>query len=134
MKAEKSLVGFFDERLTKLNVRDDTRAYVVGVLNDMRMAKNHDMSKQSITLAYFEAIQTGSLVGFQKIGDWVLFSQVMVPESIKERSLTLEFGRKSYGQCWRILQGQWVLYDELAIRLDEIALDARKLLMVDVRL
>ncbi len=135
MKLQSSLVGYFDERLERLRVSRECRAYVVGVLNDMKNAEQHDMSRQSMTLAYFDAVQTRDFEGFQRLGDWVLFAEIIVPKSIKERELVLTLARKSYTQCGLIMQGAWVVYDELAARIESIGPEARGLLaVVDVGL
>ena len=125
MKAENSLIGFFDERLAKLQVRADTLAYIIALLNDFKRATN-DLSKESLTLAYFDAVRTGEFAKFQRIGDWVLFAASIVPQSITEHQLVISIGQRSYASCARIMKGEWVLYEELALELPRITLDIQR--------
>lgn len=120
MRAEdKVLLSFFEERLTHLDVRDDTRSYVLAILSDVRR-EGCDLSRQSLTLVYKDAIDRGDFIVFRKLGDYVLFAECFAPESLKERELAQTLGRRSYQTCWRLMRGQWECFDELADRLPEI--------------
>lgn len=114
------LDDWFAERLQDLRCREDTRAYVTGVLAGFRL--DGDMSRQSVVLAYADAREKGDFAAFQRIGDWVLWVDAMHPHFIKDNREVIEtIGRLSYYTCHRIMQRQWVLYEELADDLPRIA-------------
>lgn len=123
MWAEKNLASWFDERL-KLECRADTRAYILGVLNDMRQAKK-DLSQESLTLMYFRAVEKRDFALYQDIGDWVLWADAFAPQSLSEHALAVNLGRRSYYACWRMMRGEWVLYEELADRLPRLSEQVR---------
>lgn len=128
MKEENSLVTYFGDRLEKLRVHEDTRSYILGVFNDMGRGIG-DLSDESMVLRYYDAVLTGDFKKFQMIGDYVLWATAMVPQSIKEHQLVMSLGQKSYQTCWRLMRGQWTLYNELGERLPEISAEIKVLLV-----
>ena len=113
---------WFSDRLQDLRCREDTRAYVVGVLS----GKIDDMSDESVVLAFHDASLTGDFAAFQRIGDWTLWASAFAPHPLKaQRDLVERFGRLSYYSCYRIMRGQWTLYEELADELPAIVYDVR---------
>lgn len=121
---EGSFSDWIASRLSRLNVRQDTNAYVVGVLDGMKHGEN-DLSGQSLVLAYYDAVFSHDFRQFQQIGDYILWGEIFVPQSFDEHELVMTLGRRSYRECWRLLRGQWYLYDELAERFPEISHEVR---------
>lgn len=118
------LDGWFAGKLEGLLCRDDTRAYVAGVLSDFK--PKDVLSDRSIALAWQEARLKGDFVAFQRLGDWVLWCEAMQPAFNKDnRVLIQSIGRMSYYACHRIMHQQWVLYEELADDLPMIAAGVR---------
>lgn len=115
------------ERLRTLRVGDDTRAYVIGVLDRYQHnAEPIDMSRESIVLAFYDARLRGDFAAFQRIGDWTLWvSSVQPTRERSQRNVLETFGRLSYYSCHRIMRGQWGLYEELADELPVIVRDVR---------
>lgn len=123
-----SLDRWFSDRLQGLKCSPETLAYVSGVLAQRRWDKA-DMSTQSVVLAYRDAALAGDFAGFQRLGDWVLFVDIVYPQHIdRSRELIESLGRKSYYTCHRLMMGRWCLYEELADGLPRIVSGARKLL------
>lgn len=118
---------WLSERLRTLRCGDDTRAYVVGVLQRFqRDAGSLDMSRESVVLAFHEARLRGDFAGFQRIGDWTLWvSSVQPTQDRAQREVIETFGRLSYYSCHRLMRGQWRLYEELADELPVIVYDVR---------
>jgi hypothetical protein len=112
---------WFAERLRGLRYTPETIAYVVGVLS----RKNwdvHDMSTESVVLAFQNASLKCDFSEFQRIGDWVLFIDIVHPIHLDGVREAIEsIGRNSYYSCHRILRGQWRVYEELADELPTIA-------------
>lgn len=111
---------WFVDRLDGLRCREDTRAYVTGVL--IGFCPEGDMSRESVVLAYAEARTRGNFAAFQRIGDWVLWVDAINPAYIREnREVVESIGRLSYYTCHRIMRRQWHVYEELADELPRIA-------------
>lgn len=127
----KGLDSWFAERLQGLDYRPETVAYVAGVLKSQGNPKAHEsMAGRSVVLAYQEARLTGDFAAFQRIGDWVLFVDVILPDSIKyEREAVETIGRLSYLACYRIVRGKWDVYEELADQLPSLAKHVRRKLV-----
>jgi len=120
---------WFDNRLVELRskYRPETIAYVVGVLKAQAISKDGlDLSNRSVVLEYADAVMTGDFVSFQRIGDWVLWVNIIMPTAFDGSQEAIEsIGRHSYYSCHRILKGQWRLYEELADQLPTLALAVR---------
>jgi hypothetical protein len=127
----KGLDAWFAERLQGLRYRPETLAYVGGVLKTLSHPRaEDDLSKQSIVLAYAAARKNGDFATFQRLGDWVLWVDMIFPESIEGSREAIEsIGRLSYYACHRIMRGQWVVYEELADELPRIAARVRRSLV-----
>jgi len=123
-----SLDRWFSDRLQGLKCSPEALAYVTGVLSQRRWDQA-DMSKQSVVMAYRDAGLVGDFAGFQRLGDWVLFVDIVHPQHIDpSRELVESLGRLSYYACHRLMMGRWRLYEELADDLPRIASGARRLL------
>lgn len=131
MDIVKGLDAWFAERLQGLNYRPETVAYVAGVLKAQANPKMHEcMAGRSIVLAYIDAKEKGDFVEYQRIGDWVLFVNVILPESIQhEREAVTTIGRLSYYSCHRLIRYKWDLYEELADELPSLAMHVRRKLV-----
>lgn len=106
----------------------ETLAYVIGVLKAQAKPKNEiDMSNRSIVLEYALANENGNFETFQRIGDWVLWVDIIIPQSIVYSKEVVEsIGRQSYMSCYRIMHGKWKVYEELADVLPSLALHVRQ--------
>lgn len=122
------LEGWFADRLRGLSYRPETLAYVAGVMKALgHPREGDDMSRRSVVLAYAEARRTGDFVTYQRIGDWVLWADALVPESIAaEKDAVLTLGRLSYYACYRLMRYKWDVYEELADDLPRITARVRR--------
>ena len=127
MDIVESLDVWITSRLTGLQCTPETTAYVAGVLKALCRPVGDDVfAKRSIVLAFAEARLTGDFVAYQRIGDWVLWTDVVLPTSIeRDREVVESIGRASYYSCFKILRGQWRVYEELADELPTIAAKVR---------
>lgn len=119
---------FFLKQNFKLNsiidinqkIKPETSAYIKGVFNEFIYKKEKDLSKDSITLKYIEAKNNLSFKDFQNIGDWILFSKIILPQSIISEEYYDTIARCSYYKCYLILNKQWILFEELADKFPEL--------------
>jgi hypothetical protein len=125
-----SAVGeHFADRLKGLPHSPETIAYVVGVLGKRRW-DDDDLSNRSVVLAYQEASLKGDFASLQRIGDWVLFVDSVMPDHIKDvRECVETMGRLSYYRCFRLMGGKWRIYEELADELPTLAEIVRRRLV-----
>ena len=119
----------FADRLKGLPHSPETIAYVVGVLGKRRW-EDDDLSNESIVLAYQDASLKGDFASLQRIGDWVLFVDSVMPDHIKDvREVVETLGRLSYYRCFRLMGGKWRIYEELADELPKLAGTVRRRLV-----
>lgn len=118
---------WFADRLQGLQRRPETTAYIVGVLKARgNWSPEDDLSDRSIILTFAAAVQSGDFAQFQRLGDWILWADVVVPEHFADsRELVDGIGRRAYYSCHRILRGQWRVYEELADELPTIVQQVR---------
>ena len=122
MELVSRLDHWFADKLRAVRCREDTRAYIVGVLS----RQLDDMSDESIVLSFNDASMNGDFATFQRIGDWSLWASSFAPHPQKsQRELVEKFGRLSYYACHRIMHGKWLVYEELADELPAIIYDVR---------
>jgi hypothetical protein len=103
-------------RLLDLKTRPETAAYVVGVMTDKRLGEL--VVAGSVVLAYSRAGL--DFDAHRRIGDGVLASEVAFHGWLTEPDLCVDFARRSYSTCYRLLGSTWDLYVELADRLPDI--------------
>jgi len=128
----KGLDVWFSDRLIGLDgYRPETVAYVVGVLKAFcKPNVGDDLTNRSVVLAYNDARLTGDFVAFQRIGDWVLWADIIVPTYIEpDREAAESVARLSYYSCNRIMMGQWRCFEQLADELPEIVINVRRKLL-----
>lgn len=111
----KNLNQFFDEALSELKCQSDTRAYIVSIFARYRTAEA-DLSKDSITLAYAQAKMNQDFLVFQNLGDWIFFSKTFAPGHLNNASEDYyqTIAQLSYYSCYRLINRQWKLFEELS--------------------
>ena len=110
-----NLNTFFSNKLENLQCDDDTRAYIVSVLERFKTAST-DYSKDSLTLLYAEAKFRQDFYTFQNIGDWLFFCNTLFPEHLNKASQEYyhTIGQLSYYSCYKLINCQWKLYERMA--------------------
>ncbi len=115
-------------RLLVLKTRPETAAYVVGVMADKGLGEL--VVNGSVVLAFAKAGL--DFDAHRRLGDGVLASEVAFQGWLAEPELCVEFARRSYLTCYRLLGNSWDLYVELADRLPDIILASRDALKTHV--
>ena len=110
-----NVVDLFEELLTDLRCRQDTRAYIVGIFAKHKMS-DADLSDKSITVLFSQARDTGDFITFQRLGDWLMFCNGIASEHLRFASKDYydTVARMSYYACYRLLNRSWPAYEELA--------------------
>lgn len=120
---------FFSEVLNDLPCQADTRAYIISIFSKYKKA-DFDLSKDSISLVYSDAILKQDFHAFQTIGDYIFFTNTVVPEFLHNASIDYyqTIGRLSYHSCYKLINKQWKLFDELSERFNPLSNRAKRLL------
>jgi hypothetical protein len=110
-----NLNSFFHKQLKELRCDENTKAYIVSVLEKFKTSAS-DYSKDSITILYSEAKFRQDFYTFQNIGDWLFMCNSLFPEHLNNASLEYyqSIGRLSYYSCYRLINYKWKVYETLA--------------------
>jgi hypothetical protein len=111
----KNINGFFDEILIDLNCQRDTKAYIVSIYGKYKTAE-FDLSKDSVTLLFAQARSKQDFLTYQNLGDWIFFANTIAPAHLKGASKDYydTVARLSYYSCYRLINREWKLFEELA--------------------
>jgi hypothetical protein len=106
---------FFEEQLSDLKCQRDTKAYIVSIFSKYRSA-NYDYSKYSITSLFAQARSNHNFSVYQNLADWIFFINSLAPAHFKhaDKDYYDTVGRLSYYSCYRLINRQWKLFEELA--------------------
>ena len=112
-----NVTNFFDELLDGLECQRDTKAYIVGIYGKYKTIEC-DFSQHSITLLFAQARSKQDFLAYQNLGDWIFFVNTMAPQHLHNASKDYydTVARSSYYSCYRLINRQWKLYEELADR------------------
>jgi hypothetical protein len=121
---------WFEKRLADIPCTRETRTYIAGVMMKYVVSNNDNLCDRSIVLAWAEARDSHDIVKFQRLGDWILWSASLVPQSFDSLGIVQAVGQQSYDACYRLLRRQWKLYDELASDLPRIVSSVNQRLQI----
>jgi hypothetical protein len=111
----RNISGFFDELLSDLNCRNDTKAYIVSIYGKYKSVQ-FDLSKDSVTLLFAQARNKQDFLTYQNLGDWIFFANTIAPQHLRFASKDYydTIARLSYYSCYKLINCQWQLFEELA--------------------
>lgn len=113
--SHRNISSFFDELLDDLKCQKDTKAYIVSIYGKYKSAE-FDLSKDSVTLMFAQARSKHDFLSYQNLGDWIFFANTIAPQHLQSASKDYydTVARLSYYSCYKIINGQWKLFEELA--------------------
>lgn len=111
----RNITNFFDEMLNDLTCQRDTKAYIISIYGKFKSAQ-FDLSKDSVTLHFAQARNNQDFLTFQNLGDWIFFANTMAPNHLRFASKDYydTVARLSYYSCYRLINKQWKLFEELS--------------------
>lgn len=111
----KNISSFFDELLIDLRCQRDTKAYIVSIYGKYKTA-SFDLSKDSVTLLFAQGRDKQDFLTYQNLGDWIFFANTMAPGHLRNASKDYydTVARLSYYSCYRLINREWKLFEELA--------------------
>jgi hypothetical protein len=118
--------NYFNEILSDISCQQDTKAYIVSIY-DKYKSNAPDFSKKSITVLFAEAKYTHDFVTYQNIGDWIFFANTLTPGHLKYASKDYydTIAQLSYYSCYRLINKQWKLFEELADNFQYIEVEVK---------
>ena len=110
-----NIINFFDELLIDLECQRDTKAYIVSIYGKYKSAE-FDLSKDSVTLLFAQARSKQDFLTYQNLGDWIFFANTLAPSHLRFASKDYydTVARLSYYSCYKLINNQWKLFEELA--------------------
>lgn len=110
-----NVTNFFEEMLNDLECQKDTQAYIIGIYGKYKTAK-FDLSKDSVTLLFSQARSKQDFLTYQNLGDWIFFANTIAPAHLRFASKDYydTVARLSYYSCYRLINRQWKLFEELS--------------------
>jgi hypothetical protein len=111
----RNISSFFDELLNDLHCQNDTKAYIVSIYGKYKTAE-FDLSKDSVTLLFAQARSKQDFLCYQNLGDWIFFANTIAPQHLHHASKDYydTVARLSYYSCYKLINRQWKLFEELA--------------------
>ena len=111
----RNVTNFFDELLNDLECQRDTRAYIVSIYGKFKTSE-FDLSKDSVTIQLAQARSKQDFLSYQNLADWIFFANTMAPSHLKFASKDYydTVARISYYSCYRLINRQWKLFEELS--------------------
>jgi len=107
--------NFFEELLADIDCQPTTRIYITSIYGKYRSAE-FDLSKDSVTLRFAQARNKQDFLAYQNLGDWIFFINTIAPEHLKFASKDYydTIARLSYYSCYKLINKQWKLFEELS--------------------
>lgn len=117
----KNISLFFNEIISDIKCRRDTKAYIVGIYSKYKSSE-YDLSKYSVSLQFMQARQKQDFLTYQNLGDWIFFSNTIYPQHLKFASKEYydTIAQLSYYSCYKLINKKWPLFEELADQLPVI--------------
>lgn len=111
----RNITIFFEELLTDIECQYDTKAYIVSIYGKYKSAE-FDLSKDSITLRFAQARNKQDFLTYQNLGDWIFFANTIAPTHLQYASKEYydTIARLSYYSCYKLINKQWKLFEELS--------------------
>ena len=117
----KNITNFFEDLLSDIECQRDTKAYIISIYGKFRSA-DYDLSNHSVTLLFAQARSKHDFLSYQNLGDWIFFSNTMAPAHLHDASIEYyqTVARLSYYSCYKLINRQWKLFEELSDNLPKL--------------
>jgi hypothetical protein len=122
-----NITSFFNELLNGLECQNDTQAYIVSIYGKYKTAK-FDLSKDSVTLLLAQAHNKQDFLTYQNLGDWIFFANTIAPDCLHDASKDYydAVARRSYYSCYKLINRQWKLFEEMADNFNSLEEQVKK--------
>lgn len=122
---------FFQEAFADLECRNDTKAYIISIYDKFKSADT-DLSNNSVTTQFAHARTKHDFNTYQNLADWIFFSNTLYQQHLKNASKEYydTVARLSYYSCYKLINKQWKLFEELADNFQNIENQVKGKLLV----
>jgi hypothetical protein len=112
---QKNINSFFEELLADVECQPTTRIYITSIYGKYKTAE-FDLSKDSVTLLFAQGRTKQDFLTYQNLGDWIFFANTLAPNHLRGASKDYydTVARLSYYSCYKLINRQWKLFEELA--------------------
>lgn len=126
---QSNITNYFNDLLVDLKCHQDTKAYIISIYLKYRSSE-FDLSKDSVTLLFTQAHKKQDFLIYQNLGDWIFFSNSIAPQHLKNASKDYydNIAKSSYYACYKLINRQWKLFEQLADEFSSLTNDANILL------
>ena len=125
MEIVRDLGEWLSQVLGDVPLSSEARAYVVSVLT-----RCEDMSDKMLSIEALEAQMNLDIPRLMKVGDWGVYKGTLDPKSLHEDGdFLLNISASSYTLVSRYTSGKWAIFDELAGKLESVAVNAHRAVM-----
>ena len=130
MEIFSNLGMFFIQNLNNIKCEDFTKSYISSIFIKYK-SNEYDFSKESITLKFYEARTKQNFIEFQNIADWLFFTRSLFPEALNSASMDYfdTIAKNSYYSCYRLINRQLLIYENLADEFEYLTTQTRKVLI-----
>jgi hypothetical protein len=127
----RNITNFFEELLNDLQCQQDTKAYIVSIYGKYKTTE-FALANECITNLFAEARNKQDFASYQNLGDWIFFSNTLAPNHLKSASKDYydTVARVSYYSCYRLINKQWKLFEELSDNYVKLEQQAKKKLSI----
>ena len=128
-----NITKFFEEIFKDLECQPDTKAYIVSIYSKYKCS-DFDFSKDSITLLFAQARSKHDFLMYQNIGDWIFFINTVNPSHLNKASKDYydTIARLSYYSCYKLINRQWKLFEELSDNYNKLESDVKNKLVINL--
>lgn len=125
--AYKNVTTFFEEVLNDLECHRDTKAYIISIYGKYQTAQ-FDLSKDSVTVLFAQARSNQDFLTYQNLGDWIFFANTLAPKHLHHASKDYydTVARLSYYSCYKLINRQWKLFEELSDNFNSLESQVKK--------
>ncbi len=117
-----NLASYFSKQIKINKCQQTTQAYVVEIFS-----RECPIITESLTLAYSEARAECSFKNYQCLADSILYIKSLYPEYLCNASPEYydALAQNSYYSCYKLINKQWKLFEELADLFPQIIKEIR---------
>jgi len=130
METFSNIENYFIKKLEPLKCEKETKAYIASIFSKYK-SSDLDLSDSSITVIYADAKQNVNFSKFQNLGDWIFFSLTIHDKHLQfaSKDYYQTVAKMSYLHCFRLLNKQWKLFEELSDNFEYLEQKSRKLII-----
>lgn len=111
---------FFFKAIEHTSLREETKAYVAGVLRD-HISHNPPRSGSAV-LDWIAIHENPNFESYQRLADGILWVSIILPERHQAfQTVNENIARQAYSRCYVLVNRTWPVFERLADELPKIS-------------